>query len=175
MTERTMGDSTTLANIPLRYNGRPLDIAAVYGTGLYTAKAADVAARFPSRNYVVVWIDALGTAPQSCQVLDVEPGCATAGRAPGWVKERRAVVHTSLPTVYCDRDDLPHVLANCTAEGLTAGEHYQLWISTLDGTETWNGRHLSAVPGVVACQVEGGPAASWDRSVVYDDAWHPLA
>lgn len=172
---RVMGDGTVLANIPQRWNGRPIDIAAVYGTGLYTAKAGDVAARFPPAHYVTVWIDALGTAPQSCQVLDVERYDASPQAAPGWIKRRAALVHTSLPTVYCDRSTLPAVESECAKAGLHAGQHYQLWIATLDGTETYQGRHLSAVPGVVACQVEGGPSAKWDRSIVYNDRWHPLA
>jgi hypothetical protein len=172
---RVMGDSTVVARIPQRWNGRPLDIAAVYGTGLYTARAADVAARFPAAHYVTVWIDAIGTAPQACQVLDVERYDATPQHAPGWIRKRASLVHTSLPTVYCNRSTLPDVEASCSAAGLHPGKHYQLWISTLDGTETYQGRHLSAVPGVVACQLEGGPGATWDRSVVYDDRWHPLA
>jgi hypothetical protein len=84
-------------------------------------------------------------------------------------------VHTSLPTLYCNRDTLPDVLLACTEAGLIAGEHYQLWIATLDGSETWGGRLLRSVPGVVAVQVQGGVSAGWDRSVVYEPRWHPLA
>ena len=55
-----------------------------------------------------------------------------------------------------------------------SGRDYDLWISTLDGSEDFQGKPLAHIPGVVAVQVEGGPSAAWDRSVVYDDRWHPL-
>lgn len=167
---RTMGDGVVLANIP-----QTVDIVAVYRNGLWRADPAAVAKRFPPKAIVTVWIDVNGTAPGSCQVLDVEKGDAGPNQAPGWIKARRAAVHTSLPTVYCNRSTLPDVEAACSAAGLLAGRDYQLWISTLDGTETMNGKALKSVPGVVACQLAGGMTAKWDRSVVYDDAWHPLA
>lgn len=169
MTDRTMGDATTLTNIPTS-----VAIAGVYRNGLYAAKPADVAARFPAHSHVTVWIDVNATHPESAQVLDVEKGDATPEQAPAWVKARRKVVHTSLPTLYCDRSTLPAVLAECAAEGLIAGQHYQLWVATLDNGESWNGRLLRTIPGVVAVQLEtvGG---AWDRSVVYDPRWHPLA
>jgi hypothetical protein len=164
-----MGDSTVVANIPLT-----VQLVGVYRNGSYAADQATVAARFPANRYVIVWIDVDGSHAGSAQVLDVEIGDASPQSAPGWIKARRAAVHTSLPTIYCNRSTLPSVLAACTAQELTAGEHYQLWISTLDGTETWNGHQLRTVPGVVAVQVEGGMTAAWDRSIVYNPHWHPL-
>jgi hypothetical protein len=172
---RTMGDAWSLENIPLTWNGRPLDIVAVYRNGGGAADPAKLNQRFPATRYVHVWIDALGTAPDSCQVADVEKGDISPENAPGWVKRRRALVHTSLPAVYCDRSTLLAVQGYCAAEGLKSGRDYQLWISTLDGSEDYNGKPLKAIPGVVAVQVEGGVSAAWDRSVVYDDHWHPLA
>jgi hypothetical protein len=168
---RTMGDAVDPADIPLT-----VDIVGVYRNGLFAADPAKVAARFPAAKYVTVWIDVNGTCPHSAQVLDVEEGDAGPAQAPGWVKARRAVVHTSLPTLYCDRAVLPDVQRECAAAGLKSGRDYQLWPSTLDGSETdLRGRPLRDIPGVVAVQVEGGPAAAWDRSVVYYDNWHPLA
>ena len=166
---RTMGDATTLANIP-----PSVQIVGCYRNGLYAADPNHLNTLFPLNRYVHVWIDVDGSHPESAQVLDVERFDATPEQAPGWVIARRKVVHTSLPTVYCDRDTLPHVLAECAAEGLIAAEHYQLWIATLDLSESWNGKLLSQVPGVVAVQVET-VAGAWDRSVVYNDHWHPLA
>lgn len=166
---RTMGDAVTLANIPLS-----VDIAAVYRNGLFAADPAQLNQRFPATRYVHVWIDVNGSCPESAQVLDIEAGDAGPNQAPGWVKARRAVVHTSLPTLYCDRAELLAVQAACAAEGLKSGRDYDLWISTLDGSEDFQGKPLAHIPGVVAVQVEGGPSAAWDRSVVYDDRWHPL-
>jgi hypothetical protein len=169
MTNRIMGDATTLANIPLT-----VAIVGVYRNGRYMADPNALNQRFPLSRYVHVWIDVDGSCPGSAQVLDVERFDATPEQAPAWVKARRKVVHTSLPTLYCDRSTLPAVLAECAAEGLIAGEHYQLWIATLDNSTEWNGRELRTIPGVVAVQLEtvGG---AWDRSVVYEPRWHPLA
>jgi hypothetical protein len=166
---RTMGDSTNYKNIPLDVN-----IVGVYGNGLYAAEPADVAARFPPNKYVTVWFDVLGNAPGKCQILDVESGDATPARAPGWVKERRGLVKTSLPTLYCNRTTLPVLIYNCALSNLYAAADYQLIVSTLDGTELINGRPLHTVPGVVACQDFGGITAKFDQSIVYDDRWHPL-
>lgn len=166
---RIMGDATTLANIP-----QSVQLVGCYRNGLYAADPNHLNQLFPLSRYVHVWIDVNGSCPESAQVLDVEKYDATPQQAPGWVKARRKVVHTSLPTIYCDRDTLPHVLAECAAEGLIAGQHYQLWIATLDLSETWNGVPLKTVPGIVAVQVETVNGA-WDRSKVYDDRWHPLA
>lgn len=167
---RTMGDAVAWMNIP-----RTADIIAVYRNGNWPAKPEDVNAYFPLTKYVHVWIDVNGSCPESAQVLDVEKGDATPQQAPGWIQARRKVVHTSLPTVYCDRSNLIGVQAECAAAGLKSGRDYQLWISTLDGSEDFQGKPLRSIPGVVAVQVEGGPTAKWDRSVVYDDRWHPLA
>lgn len=166
---RTMGDATTLANIPLS-----VQLVGVYRNGRYAADPSYLNTLFPLAKYVHVWIDVNGSCPESAQVLDVERYDATPAQAPGWIKARRKVVHTSLPTLYCNRDTLPAVLGECAAEGLIAAEHYQLWIATLDNSTTWNGRELRTIPGVVAVQLEtvGG---AWDRSKVYDDKWHPLA
>jgi hypothetical protein len=165
---RRMVDSTNVHNIPL-----DVDIAGVYRNGSGAADPAVVARRFPQDKYVTVWIDVLGTAADSCQIVDVEPGNVRAEHAPRWIKARRAAVHTSLPTVYCDRTRHPEVVQACEAEGLKAGQHYQFWIATLDGSTKMNGVELDTIPGVVAVQVEGGQSAAFDRSVVYNDRWHP--
>jgi len=167
---RTMGDAVTLANIPLS-----VSVVAVYRNGLYAADPGELNQRFPVTRYVHVWIDVNGSHPESAQVLDVEKGDATPQQAPGWIQARRKVVHTSLPTVYCDRSTLGDVQSECAKAGLKSGRDYQLWVATLDGSVTMDGRPLTEVPGVVAVQVEGGVSAAWDRSVVFDDHWHPLA
>lgn len=168
---RLMGDSVRVANIPLN-----VQMVGVYENGEYAADPLVVARRFPASKYVTVWFDVNGEAPEHCQILDVENGNATVGRAPGWVRERRAVVHTSLPTLYCDRSTMSGLIRTCAVGGLVAARDYQLGISTLDGTETdLEGRPLSSIPGVVFCQFQGGIKAPYDLSRVYNDRWHPLA
>lgn len=157
---RIMGDSAQWKNIP-----KTVNLAALYRNGLYAVQPVEAKAWFPS-TVGILWIDVLGNMPESCQILDVEKWDATPDQAPGWIKARRAVVHTSLPTIYCDRSTRPAVITDCAAAGLEAAVHYEFWISTLDGTEFH-------APGVVACQDHGGPTAPWDSSKVYDDRWHP--
>lgn len=167
---RIMGDAVNFAAIP-----KSVNMVAVYRNGLYAADPAAVAKLFPPSKYVTVWIDALGNAPESCQVADVEMGDLDPKEFPGWAKKRAELVHTSLPTGYCDRSTYSALTSYCKAAALIAGTHYQLWISTLDGTETMNGKGLWTYPGVIGCQKSGGPKAAYDMSVIYDDKWHPLA
>lgn len=167
---RTMGDSVNLAAIPLT-----VDMVGVYCNGDFAVDPALVARRFPPAKYVIVWYDVFGNAPDRAQILDVENGAASTARAPGWVRARRSVVHTSLPTLYCNRSTMTTLIRTCSVSGLVAGRDYQLGISTLDGTEDFNGVPLKSIPGVVFCQLKGGPTAPYDLSKVYDDKWHPLA
>lgn len=159
-----MGDSAQWKNIP-----KTVNLAALYRNGLYAVNPADAAAWFGPK-VGLLWIDVDGSQPGSCQILDVEKWDATPDQAPGWIKRRRAVVHTSLPTIYCDRSTLTEnggVIDSCQEAGLVAGRDYQLWISTLDGTSVFG-------PGIVASQYHGGPSAPFDLSTVYDDRWHPF-
>jgi hypothetical protein len=167
---RKMYDAAVPGNIPAS-----APMIAVYFNGAWPATPAELADRFDPRKTVTVWIDVIGDAPLHAQVLDVERMDAPAARAPGWIKERAAAVHTSLPTVYCNRSTLPSVTAVCRNAGLAAGKHYQLWISCLDGQEAADRAQLASVAGVVAAQYQGGPTAPYDISDVYDDRWHPLA
>lgn len=158
---RTMYDGVSWRDIPANAK-----MVALYQNGDFAVRGTDASEQF--KDAVVVWIDVTGKSPQSCQVLDVESGDAAPGSAPAWIRARRAVVHTSLPAVYCDRSTLSAVYKACALDRLTPGVDYQVWVSTLDGTE-YQG------PGVVACQVRGGMNARYDTSVVYDDKWHPAS
>lgn len=166
---RVMGDSTNLLKIPTT-----VDMVAVYRNGDWPADPAVVAARFPPKRKVAVWIDVTGADASSCQILDVESGDAPVAAAPGWIRRRAAAVHSSLPTIYCNRSTYPNLIVACQHSGLQAGKHYQLGISTLDGTQSMNGRLLMTYAGVVFCQYHGGVTAPYDLSAVYDDKWHPL-
>lgn len=169
MTDRKMGDSSHIDSIPLDVN-----IAALYFNGDYAVSQAVAAQRFPAGKYVTVWIDVFGNAPQHAQVLDVEKGAASTAAAPAWIRARRAAVHSSLPTIYCNRSTMPALIRTCAIGGLTPAEDYQLWIATLDGTEKIAGVALRSITGVVACQYQGGQKAAFDLSNVYDPKWHPM-
>lgn len=155
---RIMYDSTSVADIPLT-----TDLAAAYGNGVF-ADVAGLNARFPDRSKHVL-IDVNGSDALFCDVLDVEYGNATPAQARPWIQQRLAAGRRA--TVYCNRDTIPAVWAAC------AGLSYNLWIATLDGTTTWNGRELSSVAGVVAVQYQGQAQTGIhaDKSLVYDDSW----
>lgn len=151
------------------------EMIAVYFNGRGAVTPAQVATRFDPRKTVTLYIDVNGTAAAHAQVLDVEQLDVPAAHSAAWVKQRAALVHTSLPTIYCNRSTLPAVTTVCRNAGLFAGKHYQLWISCLDDQEAADRAQLANVAGVVAAQYHGGPNAAYDISDVYDDRWHPLA
>lgn len=93
----TMFDSTT----PTRISGGPNGIG-IYGTGLYTYPRSQIQRQFPGAR--VLSIDALGTNPAGCGILDVERWDAKPTRIPGWVDERlEAHQHGVLCRIYMQR------------------------------------------------------------------------
>jgi hypothetical protein len=112
-------------------------------------------ARFPNATKVRI---AVFPWTNDGDVLDVESGDATPQQAPGWLLMRQAAgVHR--PTIYCNRSNRAAIEAAC------AGITYDLWVSTLDGTQN--------VPGAVAVQYAGSALTghNYDLSTVTDDTW----
>lgn len=175
---RIMGDSTSLAAIPL-----DVQIAAVYDDGhLGVETPAQLEARFPHARYGQVFIDVLGTRPDA-QARDWEPGNYPSAQSlslEAWVIAHNAASGKKDAVVYCDRADVPNVRVATGSQIL--GTDYFLWVSTLDGTVVAAGpEHLEAAPytypGVVACQVKGAKltGGDWDMSLVYDAGlWLPV-
>jgi hypothetical protein len=167
MTNRIMGDSTTLADIPTS-----VAVVATYGNGSYATTEAAVEARFPRARYGHARIDVNGERADIANVLDVETGDATPPVARVWVQSFRKLHPGQLPVVYCNRSPMPAVIAECAKAGLVPGAHYGLWIATLDGTEVPH----RAGDGIVACQHKGAAQTGghWDESVIYDpNIWLP--
>jgi hypothetical protein len=147
---RTMYDSVTPAAIPAG-----ADLVAGYGNGAYKWSPADWA-RFPHAAHVR--IDVLGSDPEGCGVLDVEPGDATPQTAPAWVRKRqahgfRAVIYTALANVAA-------VQAAC--HGIS---HIGYWVADWTGSP-----HHVDIPGLIAVQYRNTPG--YDVSAVYDATWH---
>ncbi len=144
-----MHDSITAADIP-----RDAHIVAGYVSGRYKWSPADWA-RFPNATKVRI---ATSAAVDDGHVLDVEPGDATPGEAPGWVQmRRRAGVD---PTVYCNLGALPAVRAAFAAAGV-AQPHY--WVARYD--------NVPAVPAGAVAKQYCDPATSgghYDLSCVAD-------
>lgn len=162
---RLMRDSVTPSDIPVA--GTQLVMG--YGTGTYTWPATGWA-RFPGVPHVRV--DTRGTAPSTCDVLDVETGDVSAVAAPAWVKARRAATGAAAypPVIYTTRSQLTALFNAMQAAGLHIVDDFRLIIATLDGTE-----RVADMTGVTAVQHRGtiSTGGHWDESLVYDDGWYP--
>ncbi|RKE23518.1 peptidoglycan-binding protein [Streptomyces sp. TLI_171] len=142
---RTMYDAVTVSNIP-----SDAEMVAGYVDGQF-ANMTEMTARFPQAVRVPI---AVFASTDAGVVLDVEPGDAEVGQAPGWVQRRRQAGVD--PTVYCDSGRWPQVLSAFDNAGVPQ-PHY--WIAQWDGDAT--------IPaGAVAKQFRTTDA--WDKSVVAD-------
>lgn len=136
------------------------DIVAVYVTGIAPVpwSPAQIDA-IPAGKSVVTIDQASGNAPQhSATVQDVEPNCYSPADVPAW----QAQCTAERPTVYCDRSDLPAILAT----GWTGN----LWLA-IPG---WMpGSPLPSAPGcaIVAVQNQFDVNGTHDLSVVLDSTW----
>lgn len=146
---RTMYDAVTAANIPA---GARMVAGYIDRIKLQPWTAADWA-RFPQAVKVTIVKKA---ATNAGHVLDVEPGDADPGEAPGWVRMRRAA--GADPTIYCNRATWPSVRSAFSSAGV-AEPHY--WIAHFDGDP--------AIPaGAIAKQYLGNVAPGYDVSSVAD-------
>jgi hypothetical protein len=93
-------------------------------------------------------------------VIDCETGDATPAQAAAWVNMRIAAGYYR-PTIYCNLSTVPAVR---TATGsLILGQDYDIWVADYDGSTA------SVYAGTAAKQYLN--TASYDKSIVYDDAW----
>ena len=136
----------------------------VYANGAYQARPSVVAARFGT--IPVAWIDVNGSCPHA-DVLDVEQYNATPDTVPGWISDHR-LLHPGgyPPVIYVNRSNITDVFNAVAPHGFRPGHEFNLWISTLDGTN-----HVRDMTGVAAIQWVEHPG--YDESVVYDDRWKP--
>jgi hypothetical protein len=138
----------------------PLEAPAVliYADGLYKWSEASVK-RLAHCRYRHITV--LGD--PAANICDVETGDVRPAQAPEFLRGWRNLHPTGSPgTIYCNRSTLPAVQAACQ------GLEFNVWLATLDGS-----RPLSiAPPGrLVAVQYQGGAAAPYDLSVVWDESW----
>ncbi len=118
---------------------------------------------FPNAVRLVIVVNAANAG----DILDVESGDATPAQVPGWCRRfnrpgRRA------PTVYCNRDTWPLVIAALQAAGIDpAGPDIDWWISTLDGTVDVPVKPGGKAPALVQ-YVDTG---AYDESVIHDPSW----
>ncbi|WP_103350865.1 hypothetical protein [Amycolatopsis sp. CA-128772] len=146
---RTMYDAVTAANIP----GDARMVAGYIDRIKLAPWSAADWARFPNAVKVTI-VKKAGT--NDGHVLDVEPGDADPGEAPGWVRMRRAA--GADPTIYCSLSTWPSVRSAFSSAGI-AEPHY--WIAHYNGDP--------AIPaGAVAKQYLGNVAPGYDVSSVAD-------
>jgi hypothetical protein len=146
---RTMYDAVTAANIP---GDAQMVAGYIDKIKLEPWSAADWA-RFPRAVKVTIVKKA---STNDGHVLDVEPGDATPGEAPGWVRMRRAA--GADPTIYCSLSTWPAVRSAFSSAGV-AEPHY--WIAHYNGDP--------AIPaGAVAKQYRGNVPPGFDVSSVVD-------
>nr|WP_240490884.1 glycoside hydrolase family 25 protein [Amycolatopsis vancoresmycina] len=144
-----MYDAVTAANIP----GDARMVAGYIDRIKLAPWSAADWARFPNAVKVTIVKKA---ATNDGDVLDVEPGDASPGEAPGWVQMRRAA--GADPTIYCSLALWPSVRNAFSAAGV-AEPHY--WIAHYDGDP--------AIPaGAIAKQYLGNVAPGYDVSSVAD-------
>ena len=111
--------------------------------------------RFPSVAHVLIDQGGPGSPVYSANVMDVEPLAYRPDEVHNWTTRSTAPA----PTVYCDRSDLPAVLA--------AGWRGDVWLAYPDWTP---GEPLPVVPGRIVA-VQSVFASSYDLSYVLDPNW----
>jgi hypothetical protein len=146
---RTMYDSTTAADIPA-----DAEVVAGYVDGKYAWSPADWA-RFP--NAVKVRITVFG-GTLDADVLDVEPGDATAQEAADWVRQKNA--RGERPTIYCGGYNRAAVDAACR------GLAYDIWLADPNGIA-----HLAADTVATQYAWRGANNEHYDMSLCAD--WWP--
>jgi hypothetical protein len=163
---RIMYDSTVINDIPL--NGA--QIIAAYINGDYAADPAQLAARFPNKDYGWCLIDVTGQRADTADMLDVETGDATPATANLWVQSWHVLKRHGLPVIYVNRSNIDAVNAACASGSSKPGTDYGLLVATLDGTQ-YTGT------GVIGCQNLGQAQTGghYDSSVIYDGSlWQPV-
>jgi hypothetical protein len=118
-------------------------MCATYATGDYAVPAAEMAGR------PTIWIDAWGTDP-SASALDVEPGDATPGMVPQWVRQHLALEPTDNARIYTMLDEWAAVKQAVSTLPSWMQARVRWWIADPTGVP-----HM--VPGASATQWYWGP------------------
>lgn len=153
MADRMMYDGVDVDKVP---DGA--DVYAGYVDGDYANYEAMVK-KFPNATHIRICVFNSGDA----QVLDIEPGNATAGDAVAWVQRQRTL-GTTRPTIYCALDSNPDYGWPQVREAFqTAGvAEPDYWIADQTGSS-------HPINGAVAVQwVDKG---GYDISLITDPTW----
>jgi hypothetical protein len=160
---RTMIDSDNLA----AFDGIDVDIIATYAD-LFPAVADLDAFKAAHPGKTVVLIDrGLGDPLDEATIADIEDRALTVAQLPAWVARKKAAGKNNL-TGYCDRNDLPAVLA-IERHGL-----YH-WIATGDGTCFIGGFRALRSPAAVQILFSEQTGIDADFSLVCEAGWNAAA
>jgi len=149
-----MGDAISSAASALP----AVDIVAGYDTGTFDIRwTAATFAQFPGLIHVHIDQGGPGAPVYSANVIDVETAAWSPGDVPGWIARCTAPV----PTVYCNRSNLPAVLAT--------GWRGPVWLA-FPGWQP--GQPLPVLPaGCRYVAIQNVFQASYDLSAVLDPNW----
>lgn len=153
---RTMGDSSTLGDVP-----HTVDIVGAYINGHFgVATKSQLEALYPEARYGHVLFDVTGSRPDA-QTRDWENG-DKGGNLERWVLDHNNSSGKKDAVIYCNRSTIPEVRRLTASQIL--GKDYFLHVATGDG-------FVYMGTGVVACQDKwsGLTGGHWDSSVVFDD------
>lgn len=159
---RAMDDSVNWAAIPTN-----LPLVAGYVPPSSFAWSAAAWAHFPNSIQVRITPSA-SVHGLGIQVLDVEPGDATAAQVPGWVTASRAAGQE--PTAYTAYGNWAAVINACVAAHVAVP---QFWIAEWNNQQNLPSITVGGVTYTAVAHQYADPATSggdWDSSVVAD-AW----
>ena len=147
---------------------RPLDLTA--GADLIATYAdlasAAVTTHLATLCHRVLFIDrGLGDPGGIASVYDCETGANDAAGFHAWLVRKHAA-HVPHPTGYCDRSNLAALHAGA------AGQAYDLWVATLDGTAHIAGYSPGHGPAAIQCLSAAMLGFHADGSLVFHDGWH---
>jgi len=141
-------------------------VVAGYGDGLYIwspswKDGSNWFDLFPNAIKLAIVVSAAHVG----DILDIETGDATPTDAPGWC-QRFSRAGRRAPTLYCNRDTWPLVIAALKQAGVDPLS-VDWWISTLDGSQS------VPVPagGKQPALIQYVDTGAYDESVILDPEW----
>jgi hypothetical protein len=191
-TDRIMLDSTNWRAILAavkdgrHFMGLPVSLAAGYLDGARSAWPPEAWKELQAAGidrHHLVGITVLGTGAEAFRARagDSEPGDMDPAHAARWAQTEHQAGHW--PVIYCDRNDKPRVIGECSKLGMSLHHDYLLWVATLDGGSSsssgftdLDGSDLRQQKGVAAIQYLGAKAAGIDAdvSLVVDAGWRAV-
>ena len=150
---RSMFDSTQPNDAPKSpIDGNSGGILVAYYPYAFSSPAKS---EFPAGTIFVTIDQSTDAGHPDCDVLDVEPGCASPDQVPGWPQEHKSRTGKQ-GTVYCNTS---------TIDSIPKSEPFYWWAAE------WTDNAHTQPAGSVACQYKS--TGAYDASSVFDESWPP--